>query len=30
LTVDTLYAILLPMELDGRIARLPGGRFQRR
>lgn len=30
LTVDALYAILLPMELDGRIARLPGGRFQRR
>ncbi|THF64544.1 DNA-protecting protein DprA [Pseudothauera nasutitermitis] len=30
LTVDALYAILLPMELDGRIVRLPGGRFQRR
>ncbi|THF62076.1 DNA-processing protein DprA [Pseudothauera rhizosphaerae] len=30
LTVDALYAILLPMELDGRVARLPGGRFQRR
>jgi DNA processing protein len=28
LTADALYAILLPMELDGRIARLPGGRFQ--
>lgn len=30
LTVDALYAILLPMELDGRVVRLPGGRFQRR
>lgn len=30
LTVDALYAILLEMELDGLIARLPGGRFQRR
>lgn len=29
LTVDALYAILLPMEMDGRIVRLPGGRFQR-
>jgi DNA processing protein len=29
LTVDALYAILLPLELDGHIARLPGGRFQR-
>lgn len=29
LTVDALYAILLPMELDGQVARLPGGRFQR-
>lgn len=29
LTVDALYAILLPMELDGRVVRLPGGRFQR-
>ncbi len=29
LTVDALYAMLLGMELDGRIARLPGNRFQR-
>jgi DNA processing protein len=29
LTVDALYAILLPLELDGLVARLPGGRFQR-
>jgi DNA processing protein len=29
LTVDALYAILLPMELEGLIGRLPGGRFQR-
>ncbi len=29
LTVDALYAILLPLELDGHVARLPGGRFQR-
>ncbi len=29
LTVDALYAILLPLELDGHLARLPGGRFQR-
>lgn len=29
LTADALYAILLPMELDGLVARLPGGRFQR-
>ncbi len=29
LTVDALYAILLPLELAERIARLPGGRFQR-
>lgn len=29
LTVDALYAILLPLELDGQLARLPGGRFQR-
>ena len=29
LTVDALYAILLPLELDGLLARLPGGRFQR-
>ncbi|MDT3737343.1 MAG: hypothetical protein ROZ00_14030 [Denitratisoma sp.] len=29
LTTERLYAILLKMELDGRIASLPGGRFQR-
>jgi DNA processing protein len=29
LTADALYAILLAMELDGQVARLPGGRFQR-
>lgn len=29
LTAEKLYAILLNMELDGRIASLPGGRFQR-
>ena len=29
LTVDALYAILLPLELEGLLARLPGGRFQR-
>lgn len=29
LTTDALYAILLAMELDGQVARLPGGRFQR-
>ena len=29
LTVDALYAILLPLELDGHITRLPGGRIQR-
>lgn len=29
LTVDALYAILLPLELDGYLARLPGGRLQR-
>jgi DNA processing protein len=29
LTVDALYAILLPLELDGHVTRLPGGRFQR-
>lgn len=29
LTVDALYAILLPLELDGHLARLPGGRIQR-
>ena len=29
LTTETLYAMLLEMELCGRLARLPGGRFQR-
>lgn len=29
LTPDALFAILTVLELDGRIARLPGGRFQR-
>jgi DNA processing protein len=29
LTVDALYAILLPLELDGLLAKRPGGRFQR-
>ena len=29
LTVDALYAILLPLELEGHLARLPGGRLQR-
>lgn len=29
LTAEKLYAILLQMELDGRIIGLPGGRFQR-
>lgn len=29
LTVDALYAILLALELDGHLTRLPGGRFQR-
>lgn len=29
LTAERLYAILLQMELDGQIASLPGGRFQR-
>lgn len=29
LTVDALYAILLPMELASLVTRLPGGRFQR-
>ncbi|KAA3649661.1 MAG: DNA-protecting protein DprA [Proteobacteria bacterium] len=29
LTADALYAILLSLELDGQLARLPGGRFQR-
>lgn len=30
LTVDALYAILLPMELEGHISRSTGNRFQRR
>ncbi len=29
LTADILLAMLLPLELDGRIARLPDGRYQR-
>lgn len=29
LTPETLSAMLLTMELDGRVSRLPGGRFQR-
>ena len=29
LTLDALYAILLALDLDGRIAGLPGGRYQR-
>jgi len=29
LTAEKLYAILLQLELEGRIASLPGGRFQR-
>ncbi|MCZ4304078.1 DNA-processing protein DprA [Zoogloeaceae bacterium G21618-S1] len=29
LTADALCAILLSLELDGHLARLPGGRFQR-
>lgn len=29
LTAEKLYAILLQMELEGRIASVPGGRFQR-
>ncbi|TDR80362.1 DNA-processing protein DprA [Paludibacterium purpuratum] len=29
LTVAELYAILLQLELEGRVASLPGGRFQR-
>jgi DNA processing protein len=29
LAVDDLLARLLPLELDGRIAQLPGGRYQR-
>lgn len=29
LTADALYPILLSMELEGRIATLPGGLYQR-
>jgi DNA processing protein len=29
LTADALLARLLPLELDGRVAQLPGGRYQR-
>ena len=29
LTPEALYAILLTLELDGRVSRLPGGRIQR-
>lgn len=29
LTLDALYAILLSLELDGQVGKLPGGRFQR-
>ena len=29
LTPEALYAILLALELDGRVSRLPGGRLQR-
>ena len=29
LAVDALLARLLPLELDGRVAQLPGGRYQR-
>jgi DNA processing protein len=29
LTVDSLSAMLLTHELEGRIAALPGGRYQR-
>ena len=29
-TVDRLSARLLDLELDGRVARLPGGLYQRR
>ena len=29
LTPEALYAILLTLELEGRVSRLPGGRFQR-
>jgi DNA processing protein len=29
LAAETLLARLLPLELEGRIAQLPGGRYQR-
>jgi DNA processing protein len=29
LTVDALSAKLLTLELEGRVAQLPGGRYQR-
>jgi DNA processing protein len=29
LTADRLLAMLLPLELDGHVAQLPGGRYQR-
>lgn len=29
LTLDALYAILLSLELDGQVGKVPGGRFQR-
>ncbi|MBL8489493.1 MAG: hypothetical protein JNM82_01790, partial [Rhodocyclaceae bacterium] len=29
LTADALLAMLLPLELSGRVAQLPGGRYQR-
>ncbi len=29
LTAEAVLAILLPLELEGRLARLPGGRYQR-
>jgi DNA processing protein len=29
LTPESVFAILTVMELEGRVARLPGGRFQR-
>lgn len=29
LTVERLLAMLLPLELEGRVAQLPGGRYQR-
>jgi DNA processing protein len=29
LTSEALSAMLLPLELDGALVRLPGGRYQR-